>query len=493
MKTGKIVLSLIIAVFVASGALSPGLAGAEEDSKAGLPSVDQKSGFDILKSIGKELVNGLLLKKGSADASEANSESENSDKGLRLVWEADDCGCTPIQPDIDSAISKMTYGFYHKNMEPEEDDDQKTATAKIKFSRLNRIGYYSLGYDAEKGVMESNGWENNGFVKTARQYNSRVDLVVDFSDNPGNLFKSISMLLVMTQEIERLVKEYDSTGVTIELRNMSNLEGTTMHSFVLDLREKLTALGQGRYLNLFFVFDEGEETETFNSLPLDQMTKMKNAVDLFLVMVLPDKNKDDPAKAKDRFLALSQKIEKYCLKTDDIELKKKIIPVLHAGNGNNGAIFNQILLMGYGGVGLWPEKELSGEATEFIAKAFKNHPDILQRDTISKLLFEYFPDLCKLICPNRTILYYITGIFGGALALFFILSFFICELRVFARSHVLYFAAGVLIIMILVAGLILCVPRLQGQRGLALALLFACGAGYMIMDYFRRRREAKFP
>ncbi len=439
-------------------------------------------------------VKGSEKSDNTADDPESTEDSTiaGSEK-FRLVWLPDDCGCTPIQPERESGTTKITYGFYHDKMESEADEENNIATAKIKFSRLNRIGYFSMGYDTGTGLMDYEGWEQNGVVKNARQYNTRVDLVLKFSNNPGSLFKSKSKIHKLIREIERLIKDHDGTGVTIDFRNTSNLEYETMHRFVSDLSKKMKTLGKGRYLNLFFAFNGGKKEAEFNTLSLNQVRDMMDDIDLLLVMVLPVNGKNDPLKTEDSFLALTRLIDRYGLENDDIEFKDKTIPVLWAGDEQNEEIFNQILLLGYGGVGLWPETSLSGEATEFISIAFKKHPGILQLDPIAELLLEYCPSCCKWICPHRVVWKAVTGTLMAALILYYILSFFFCELRAFTAAHLLYLVGSVLVFLLLAAGLILCVPAFEGHRSLAMGLLVICGALYILMDFIRRRREARFP
>jgi len=420
----------------------------------------------------------------------------------RLVWEADDCGCTPIQPERKPGQTKITYGFYHQEMETKENKEKTIAVAKIKFSRLNRIGYASLVYDELKGFLNYEDWENNGFVKNARRYNSRVDLVVRFQTNPQVLFANKSKTRSLAREIERLIRDHGGSGVTIDFRNTSDLDTEIVHGFVSVLREKLMKIDKQLYLNLFFEFDETAKEREFNTFSLEQVGNMMDMIDLFLVMIPPDNSHEKQASGichenmsgiVDRFLILSDRLDLYGIQHNNNGLKDKTLPVFSKDTEKNEVFFNQILSVGYGGIGYWPDKSLADQETQFIGFVFKSRPLPVQMDLIKKVLYTLCPDCCKQICPNRNVLIVITQILGAALIIYYILALFFCELRSFAASHALYFIGTCLVFTGLVAGLILCVPRLQGKRTLAISLLLLCGAGYIVKEFIRKRREARFP
>jgi hypothetical protein len=420
----------------------------------------------------------------------------------RLIWEADDCGCTPIQPERKPGQTKITYGFYHQDMETKENKEKTIAVAKIKFSRLNRIGYASLVYDEQKGFLNYEDWENNGFVKNARRYNSRVDLVVRFQKNPKVLFSNKSKTRTLAREIEQLIKDHGGSGVTMDFRNTSDLDTEIVHGFVSVLREKLMKIDKQLYLNLFFEFDETVKDREFNTFSLAQVGNMMDVIDLFLIMIPPNNSHEKNASGichenvsgiVDRFLILSDRLDLYGIKHNDNGLKDKTLPVFTKDTEKNEVFFNQILSVGYGGIGYWPEKSLADKETQFIGFVFKNRPLPEQMDLVKKVLYTLCPDCCKQICPNRKILIVITQILGTALILYYILALFFCELRSFAAIHALYFIGTCLVFTGLVAGLILCVPSWQGKRTLAIALLILCGAGYIVKEVIRKRREAGFP
>ena len=420
----------------------------------------------------------------------------------RLVWEADDCGCTPIQPERKPGQTKITYGFYHQDMETKANKEKTIAVAKIKFSRLNRIGYASLVYDELKGFLNYEDWEDNGFVKNARRYNSRVDLVVRFQKNPKTLFSNKSKTRSLAREIERLLRDHGGGGVTIDFRNTSELDTEIVHGFVSVLREKLMNIDKQLYLNLFFEFDETKKDREFNTFSLEQVGNMMDLIDLFLVMIPPNNRHEKLASGichenvsgiVDRFLILSDRLDLYGIEHDNNELKDKTLPVFSNDTEKNEVFFNQILSVGYGGIGYWPDKSLADQETQFIAFVFKSRPLSAQMDLIKNIFDKICPDCCKQICPNRNVLIVITQILGVALILYYILALFFCELRSFAASHALYFIGTCLVFTGFVAGLILCVPSWQGKRTLAICLLLLCGAGYIVKEVIRKRREAKFP
>lgn len=427
---------------------------------------------------------------GKETSNDAGDESK-----LSLVWEADDCGCTPIQPKRQQGVTKITYGFYHQNMETQENEAKTQAIAKIKFSRLNRLGYSALLYDVDAGFTNYEDWENNGFIKGAHTYNSRVDLVVAFPDNPVALFSNKSKTRTLAGEIERLIKEHGGDGVTIDLRQTQDLDGEILLGFLGVLREKLVLLNKKFYLNLFMDFDKTQKSHEFNSFSLDQIAEMTESLDLFLIMVVPPVSKVTEGKPdlENNFLALSELLDRYGLENNNIEFKDKILPVLPFGHKKNEEIFNQILTVGYGGVGFWPEKSLANAETQFIGTVFKNHPLPKQMDAIKRLLLHFCPDCCKLICPNRVFLIVPTEILGAALILYYIFSLFFCELRSFASTHAMYFVGACVVFVGLVTGIILCVPFWQGMRTLSVVLLILGGIGYLIVEFIRKRRQARFP
>lgn len=422
-------------------------------------------------------------------------EKYTADPKPRLVWEADDCGCTPIQPKRQQGVTKIIYGFYHQNMDTKENKVKTKAIAKIKFSRLNRLGYSALLYDADAGFINYEDWENNGFIKDARVYNSRVDFVVAFPANPVSLFSNKSKTRTLAGEIQRLLREHGGDGVTLDLRQTKNLDGEIILGFLGVLREKLVHLNKGLYLSLFVEFDRSKKGHEFNSFSLEQIAEMTEYLDLFLVMVRPPNSKEIKANPdlENSFLALSELMDRYGLENNNIKFKDKTLPVLPPEHKKNEEIFNQILTVGYGGVGFWPKKSLANAETQFIGKVLKNHPLPEQMDAIKRLLLHFCPDCCKLICPNRVFFIVPTEILGAALILYYILSMFFCELRSFASAHALYFVGACVVFVGLVTGIILCVPFWQGMRTLSVVLLILCGIGYLIMEFIRKRRQARFP
>lgn len=491
MRTTKRYICLFVAVMVAGGSffILPVL------GKEASVGTDEKP--TAVTTPSSTVVSPVLHEVGGQDFKTSKTAAKP-----RLVWEADDCGCTPIQPERKPGQTKITYGFYHQEMETLENKEKTIAVAKIKFSRLNRIGYASLVYDELKGFLNYEDWENNGFVKNACRYNSRVDLVVRFQQNPKTLFANKSKTRSLAREIERLIRDHGGSGVTIDFRNTSDLDTEIVHNFVSVLREKLVNIDKQLYLNLFFEFDETAKDREFNTFSLEQVGNMKDMIDLFLVMIPPNNSHEKLASGichenvsgiVDRFLILSDRLDLYGIGHNDNSLKDKTLPVFSKDTEKNEVFFNQILSVGYGGIGYWPDKSLADQETQFIAFVFKSRPLPVQMDLVKKVLYALCPDCCKWICPNRNVLIVITQILGTALILYYILALFFCELRSFTARHALYFIGTCLVFTGLVTGLILCVPSWQGKRTLAISLLLLCGAGYIVKEVIRKRREARFP
>jgi hypothetical protein len=185
------------------------------------------------------------------DAPDGSGAAKDAD----IIWLPDDCGCTPIQPRKVQGKGIITYGFFHRGLALEEDKATGAMAAKIKFSRINRIGYHSLVYDMEKGFLNYEDWEDNTYVKTARQYNSRVDIVLTFSDTAAKLFANKDKTRVLAADIERLIQNYGGSGVTVDIRGTSGLDLGVLEGFLEVLREKLTDIDDELFLNLMTGFD----------------------------------------------------------------------------------------------------------------------------------------------------------------------------------------------------------------------------------------------
>ena len=408
-----------------------------------------------------------------------------------VIWIPDDCGCSPIQPRKARGKGVVTYGFFHKGLDLEKDKKTGALAAKIKFSRINRIGYVSLVYDMEKGFLNYEEWEDNPYVRTALRYNSRVDIVLTFSDSVSQLFANKDKTRVLAADIQRLIKNYGGSGVTVDLRGTSNLDIEVLEGFLKVLREKLLNLDGELFLNLMTGFDPEDEGGPFDGFTIEEVAHMTLSLDLFLVMLAPAEEGGEPVKAL--FLKLSKLLDRYGLKNNNIEFKDKTLPVLPSRKGADEEIFTQILTVGYGGVGLWPEKGLDDAHTQFISEVFKAHPSFRDMDVVKQILEHFFPGCCKLICPNRHFLLLPTYLLGLMLLTYLVCSFFFCELRTLARTYFKYFLGAVLLLLAMVLGIILCVPFWQGMRTLAVTLLFLLCMGYLIAGIIRRKQQERAP
>jgi hypothetical protein len=214
-------------------------------------------------------------------------------------------------------------------------------------------------------------------------------------------------------------------------------------------------------------------------------------LDLFLVMLRPETQGTDAMKGL--FLKLSVLLDHYGLENNNIEFKDKTLPVLPASEEADTEIFTQILSVGYGGVGLWPDKGLGDAETGFIGEVLKEHPALKDMDVVKMLLEKFCPSCCKRICPNRHLLLIPTYVLGALLLTGLICSLFFCELRTLASTHVKYVIGAVVVFLAMVLGIILCVPFWQGMRTLAVVLLFLFCIGYLVIEIVRRRRQERFP
>lgn len=420
------------------------------------------------------------------DTIDAYKYSGVYDRPATLEWIADDCGCPPVQSDKkDLGKNPVTYGFYPIDLAVEVDETQRLKTAKIKFDRFSRIGYYALVSNDQGGFPHLVDWEQTPFKKTTRRHNSRLDLVVALDQGATDFLMMASKHRALARSITGLIRDFGGDGVTVDFRHVPQGHFQGFLAFVTFLKAELEQVDPDLFLNLFCDFNAAGNQ--MGRMTLDQAAGLQDRVDLFLVLV----QAATPAHTLESFLTMSIIVNRHNLQQNNLFRKNRILPVFSGKTPHIETYFRHILDRDYGGIGFWPDYGLDDEETRFISSIFRAYP--MEMDTVEKIFNTLCPGCCKIICPNRLILVILTCGLGLFLLAFYILSRFICRLRTWAHSHTKLLIAAILIFWLLFAALATCIPFWQGLRTEVIVCLLILSILCLIRLFYVKHKPQRKP
>ncbi len=444
-----------------------------------------------------------------------------------------DCACA-----LDD-MAGIVYGFYPYW-------NNKTTPQTMNFHVLNRVAYYGLTVDnvgelhlgARPFDIRNGSTAENQFIRVARQYNSKVDWMIQKNDWNGDwrkysrenkqavfkkLLTNITTLLraPLTDPASRL-KPYASfgmgtqptrgDGVTLYFQNYPQDADSALlfNEFYLALRKELAK--ENHWINILVsqeVFTGAKETKQ-SAFGLPNLIKLRKKsshtgsihkqgvvqLDEIILVLL-----EEPSTDSKKRLRADIEDETSLHGSERADFLRSLLPVLHFDNRNWQQLEDDIVYASdnFGGVGLWapsfdnlalPIGELenscldSKQIATCILKNYRYPEDV-----------EHIPSaLEKFACVNRWWLQLtLTVMLLVALGIAYLFYQF-CEVRAIVQRYFLWVAAAnILPSLVIFTLLLLYDPYLVGLSKGNLPFIIAIGIiflgvvfGYL---YLRSRRE----
>lgn len=450
-----------------------------------------------------------------------------------ITLKGGDCGCA-----LDE-FNGIVYGFY-----PYWKNQQKTQT--VNFSVLNRVAYYGLTVDnvgelklgANAFDIRNGSAKDNEFIRTARQYNSKVDWLIQKNDWSGDwrkfsrenkqavlkkLIQNIAGLLrAPLNDISSRIKPYASfgissrptrgDGVTIYFPNypLDADSALLFNEFYFALRKELA--NDDVLINLLvsqdnFVNNPSNKSAAFGLSNLVKLRKKSdsrgsnNKLDKAslreLILVLLNEPSTDSKKQLRRAIEGETSLHG----ADRSELLRHLLPVLHFDNRNWQQLEDDILYAGdnFGGIGFW-----SPNFDNLAKPVIDLEQSCLQSQQIAVcLLKNYRPQeivednsstIEKFVCVSRWYLQLVLTLFVLLAILLAYLFARYCEIQNFVKRYFLWIVCSIVIPPLVIFTLLLLFdPYLaslsQGNLPFIISVVILVAgilAGY---SYLKSRRE----
>lgn len=438
-------------------------------------------------------------------------KSHAFDKTKNIQWSGESCNC------VHSNLAGEVYGLYPYWMAGDKQ--------VIDFSVQTRIGYYGLTFDDKGNIPNAARWSglDAGFIREARTYGTRLDLVIYRNDWSGwdqtsseekaalfeNLAANIAGLVEtpLTDTFSK-VKPYLSMG-TSPIPVMG--DGVTLHfsgypqdpeavdafnGFIRTLRDRLKAQGRKHSLNIMFRSAElGKgiyEYPRLLSLADSIEGKDKKLDSLFLVLL------QEPTTYDKKMLRLN--IENGLHGKDRMKLLRNVAMVLTYDGRNESQLTDDVIYAkdSFGGIGFWTQPVASGVAAAEAAGSFALAGGVLHDNFMNALNGENSlkPAVCQFICPNRWAFRITWDVFVILLLGSIVLYFAACDWRNFFDKHFMHFLGGVVApFLLLTFALLFCDPSWEKvSKGNGILILVIAGVlAYSIWNYHDKKRKADLP
>lgn len=433
------------------------------------------------------------------------------DKTKTIQWSGGSCNC------VHSELGKEVYGLYPYWMAGGEQT--------IDFSVQTRIGYFGLSFDDKGTIPNASRWSglDTGFIREARRYGSKVDLVIYRNDWEGwdqiskdekttlfqNLATNIASLVgtPLTDAFSK-VKPFISLGgslppvmgdgVTLYFSGYpQDAEAVgAFNAFVKTLRETLNASKRKYSVNIMFRSAEmGKGVYDYSNL---------------LSLIAPPEASD--GKQRSLFLVLLQEpttVDKKKLRADienglhgedRLKLLRNVVTVLtYDGRSERQLVDDTIYAKdNFGGIGFWTQPVMSGAAAAASADDSASVASVLHKNYLNTVNGETAlkTAICRLICLNKWAFRLAWDISVLALLACIALYFSACEWRNFFEKHFMHFIAGVVLpVLLLSFALLFCDPYwAKYSKGHAiLIIVVAAILAYSIWNYHDKKRKADLP
>jgi hypothetical protein len=434
------------------------------------------------------------------------------DKSKNILWDGKSCNC------VHSNLAGEIYGFYPYWMAGDKQ--------AIDFSVQTRIGYYGLTFDDKGNIPNASRWTglDAGFIREARTYGAKVDLVIYRNDWRGwdqssneekaalfeNLVANIVALVdtPLTDTFSK-VKPYISMGtnpppvmgdgVTLYFSGYPQDADAVdaFDGFIRALRDKLKSGGRKYSVNLMFrsaelgkgVYDYPRLLSLVDNVEgSDENDKELDA--LFLVLL------QEPTTYDKKMLRLN--IENGLHGKDRMKLQRNVAMVLTYDGRNESQLLDDVIYAkdNFGGIGFWTQPVISG--VDPTADSSTLASDVLHDNFLNSAngASAAKPAVCQYVCPNRWAFRITWDIFLLVLLASIPLYILACDWRNLFNRYFLHFLGGVVApFLLLTFALLFCDPaweRISKGNGL-LILVIAIALAYIVWNYYDKKRKADLP
>ncbi len=465
--------------------------------------------------------------------------AQKSAKGVLepINWSGGSCGCSPDLPD-----NKVIYGLYpfwwamEKKYSVDGDQDTKPKIGEqqdLDFSALTRIGYYNV-YLNENGKITSNTlrhWagtdlKSTGFVRSARRYRTKLDLVV--YTNVWHKWKD-SQIQEAAKSVANKAEQQLSTDITDTLkqlvpfagkRHASIFDGVTIYfsdydnsqkkgarqniaKFIEVLHQNLASNSKGIDLNIMIRVAWDEEPFIFEGLRTDGLPNTEvigEYIDLILILL------DEPT--KDTKKQLRKAIEDEFTGDYRKNIQRKIVPVISSViaedtelNGIYSQLKDDLIYFedNFKGVGLWPLPLTKNPDSPAINSLLRQYfekgmdEDSADEDFLARVAVKYFPQLCNYVCPNRWLFRVVFDLLALLLVLLLVLSYMICRLRKFLRDKPWVVIALLLFTIAVFSASLVCDPFWKQRTDDVIIGLLAAAFVFALWRYIRKLGQGRLP
>lgn len=433
------------------------------------------------------------------------------DKTKNIQWDGKSCNC------LHSNLAGEIYGVYPYWMAGDKQ--------AIDFSVQTRIGYYGLTFDDKGNIPNASRWTglDAGFIREARTYGTKVDLVIYRSDWRGwdqssneektalfeNLVANIVALVdtPLTDTFSK-VKPYISMGtnpppvmgdgVTLYFSGYPQDADAVdaFDGFIRTLRDKLKVGGRKYSVNVMFRSAElGKGIYEYPKLLslVDNVEGNDKELDaLFLVLM------QEPTTYDKKMLRLN--IENGLHGKDRMRLLRNVAMVLTYDGRNESQLLDDVIYAkdNFGGIGFWTQSVAPGDAVVAEDGSLTVIGSMLGGNYMNTVngAIALKPAACQLVCPNRWAFRIAWDIFLLLLLASIPLYVLVCDWRNLFNKHFLYFLGGVVApFLLLTFALLFCDPaweKISKGNGL-LILVIAIVLAYIVWNYYDKKRKADLP
>lgn len=429
------------------------------------------------------------------------------DKTKNIQWSGESCNC------VRDNLSGEVYGFYPYWMAGEKQ--------VLDFSVLTRIGYYGLGFDDKGNIANASRWSDldTGFIREAKTYGSKVDLVIyrndwqtwkqTSADDKAVAFENLatniaSLVGIPLTNIFSSVTPYISLGtsphpimgdgVTLYFdgypRDAESVDAFS--EFIRNLSAKLKTQHRKYSVNIMF-----------------RSAEMGNGIyDYYKLIDLIDIIKGKDNKLKSLFLVLLQEpttndkkllrlhIENGLHGSNRMKLLRNVVMAITFDGHNVDQLTDDVIYAkdNFAGIGFWPQSVASGavpaaaQSSGIIGAVLHgNYLDLESGDA---------PFVCSYVCPNKWAFRIAWGLFFLSMVVSIFMRFMFCEWRSYFDQHFIHFIVGIVVpASLLSLALLFCDPGWQQvSRGNGVPIfMLMVGIGYSIWSYQDKKRKANLP
>jgi len=431
-----------------------------------------------------------------------------------------DCGCS-------RDFSSKVYGFLPYLLAGVDDQE-------VDFSLFDRIGIHALALDKAGEIEDDLLWRSdNGnladFVRDAHRHRVKVDVtfyatnwrawnseetidpvaesIVSFANQKFN--KTNRSLWHNTLQVLVGASSVSVDGVNLYFDFGANSDKfETLSKIVTGVSRKLEETGSGAALNVILGLypsdiDIQKLTEMWSFLVDEDATVDK--VFIFLQENTSDTSDSRRNSSKSK-KELRQKIENSFSGNSRVTVLQKFVPIVTPSTidfltktetKSSAPQFDDDLIYlkyNFAGVGFWPlpleSASFSEDITETLLKHYKDNDD---DNDLGELLQVYAPQVCQVVCPNRSFIYIGLAVLVGIFVTYALLALWNCKLREIYQRYFLPFSALFLSIPLILVLSLVCDPAWEkyvDRVVIGILLLFITG---FVWGSFRKAVRPKLP